>query len=100
MKRLNLKFWRDVIITKFILLTIAVPVLADDLPFVAKTKELSTNIAGPFMTAAGTIMFVVTCLMAAFGEWADGFKKIIQIVFWLSLGLIGTGGIAWIKSGS
>lgn len=100
MKRLNLKHWRDVFFTKLILLTLATPALAYDLPFVKRTEDLSTSIAGPFLTAAGTIMFVVTCLMAAFGEWGEGFKKVIQIVFWLSIALAGAGVVAWMKTGS
>jgi type IV secretory pathway VirB2 component (pilin) len=30
-------------------------------------------------------MVAVTCVMLAFGEWGDGFKRVINIVLWLSV---------------
>lgn len=56
-----------------------------DLPFDSTMETLSKSISGPFLTDAAVIMIVVTCLMLAFGEWGDGFKKIITIVMWLSI---------------
>lgn len=56
-----------------------------DLPFNSTLDTLSQAISGPFLTDAAVIMIVVTCLMLAFGEWGDGFKKIITIVMWLSI---------------
>jgi type IV secretion system protein TrbC len=61
------------------------------LPFVTTMTKLQEAISGPFLTAAAIIMIVITCLMLAFGEWGDGFKKIINIVLWLSVAFAVTG---------
>lgn len=57
----------------------------DALPFDSTIKELQTAISGKFLTGTAIIMIVITCVMLAFGEWGDGFKKIINIVLWLSV---------------
>ena len=56
-----------------------------DLPFDSTLDTLQKAISGPFLTYSAIIMIVVTCLMLAFGEWGDGFKKIITVVMWLSI---------------
>ncbi len=58
---------------------------AGNLPFTSTMNTLKDAISGPFLLAAAIIMIVVTCLMLAFGEWGDGFKKIINMVLWLSI---------------
>lgn len=61
-----------------------------NLPFDSTMQTLQSAISGPFLMAAAVIMIVVTCLMLAFGEWGDGFKKIINIVLWLSVAFAAT----------
>lgn len=61
-----------------------------DLPFVSTMNMLKDAISGPFLLAGAIIMIVVTCLMLAFGEWGDGFKKMINIVMWLSIAFAAT----------
>lgn len=61
-----------------------------DLPFVSTMEKLKGAISGPFLLSASIIMVVVTCLMLAFGEFGDGFKKIINIVMWLSIAFAAT----------
>jgi len=56
-----------------------------NLPFTSSMNTLKDGISGPFLLSASIIMIVVTCLMLAFGEFGDGFKKIINIVLWLSI---------------
>ena len=56
-----------------------------NLPFNSTINILKDAISGPFLLAAAIIMIVITCLMLAFGEWGDGFKKLINIVLWLSI---------------
>lgn len=55
-----------------------------NLPFASTFKKFQDGL-GSFLMPAAVIMLVVTCLMLAFGEWGDGFKKLITIMFWLSL---------------
>lgn len=61
-----------------------------DLPFNSTMNLLKDSITGPFLMSASIIMIVATCLMLAFGEWGDGFKKLINIVLWLSIAFSAT----------
>jgi type IV secretion system protein TrbC len=61
------------------------------LPFNSTMNTIKDAISGPFLLAAAVIMIVITCLMLAFGEWGDGFKKLINIVLWLSIAFAATG---------
>ena len=61
------------------------------LPFNSTMDTIKDAISGPFLLAAAIIMIVVTCLMLAFGEWGDGFKKMINIVLWLSIAFAASG---------
>lgn len=58
---------------------------SENLPFESTLDMLQKSISGPVLTSMSIIMVAVTCLMLAFGEWGDGFKKIINIVLWLSV---------------
>ena len=60
------------------------------LPFESTMQKIEQGISGPFLMAASVIMVVITCLMLAFGEWGDGFKKLINIVLWLSIAFAAT----------
>lgn len=35
------------------------------------------------------ILWIATCLMLAFGDWGEGMKRILNILFWASLALGG-----------
>lgn len=58
---------------------------SSSLPFTSTLNKLKDAISGPFLLSAAIIMIVATCLMLAFGEWGDSFKRIINIVLWLSV---------------
>lgn len=59
--------------------------LGGDMKAVDQLTNLQETISGPILTSISVIMIVVTALMLAFGEWGDGFKRLIQIVFWISI---------------
>lgn len=85
---LSLTQWRKVffaLMLSFGESTAAYASSAGNLPFNSTMDMLQQSISGPFLLAAAIIMIVVTCLMLAFGEWGDGFKKMINIVLWLSV---------------
>ena len=42
-----------------------------------------------WIAIAAIIIWVATCLLLAFGEWGDGMKKLLNILFWMSLALSG-----------
>lgn len=69
------------------------------LPFNSTMNVIKDAISGPFLLAAAVIMIVITCLMLAFGEWGDGFKKMINIVLWLSVAFAATGFITSLFGG-
>ncbi|MBS0358899.1 MAG: TrbC/VirB2 family protein [Proteobacteria bacterium] len=62
-----------------------------NLPFTSTMNTIKDAVSGPFLLAASVIMVVVTCLMLAFGEWGDGFKKLINMVLWLSIAFAASG---------
>lgn len=61
-----------------------------NLPFVSTMNMLKEAVSGPFLLASAILMIVVTCLMLAFGEWGEGFKKMINVVLWLSVAFAAT----------
>lgn len=89
MTNLNLKNWLKKsasAIGLFIAqINVALASTTGNLPFTSTMDKLKEAISGPFLLAASIIMIVVTCLMLAFGEWGEGFKKVINIVLWLSV---------------
>jgi type IV secretory pathway VirB2 component (pilin) len=90
MAHLRLTPWHKVIGSFWLTLT-STPVMAAALPFTSTLTTLKNAITGPFLLAAAMIMIVVTCVMLAFGEWGDGFKKLINIALWLSIAFGVTG---------
>lgn len=56
-----------------------------DMSAVTQLQSLQEAISGPILSSIAVIMVVVTALMLSFGEWGDGFKRLIQIVFWISI---------------
>lgn len=89
MMNLNLKNWlKKSVATVGVLIAqinVALASTSGNLPFTSTMNKLKDAISGPFLLAASIIMIVVTCLMLAFGEWGEGFKKVINIVLWLSV---------------
>lgn len=57
---------------------------ASNLPMAKPLKELANGIGGDILLAISTIMMVASFVMLAFGEWGDGMKRLINIVFWLA----------------
>ena len=86
MDNLPLRKLRKVRCCVCLVLMASTPVFAGgSLPFASTLTVLKNAITGPFLMAAAMIMVVVTCIMLAFGEWGDGFKKLINVALWLSI---------------
>lgn len=88
MKNLNLKNWHNLLITSIVSFSFSTKVFAStisSLPFVTALQTIESAITGPVLLSAGLIMIVITCLMLAFGEWGEGFRKFINIVLWLGV---------------
>lgn len=88
MKNLNLKNWHKFLFTFFTGFFVNASAFASttsSLPFVTALQTIESAITGPVLLSAGLIMIVITCLMLAFGEWGEGFRKFINIVLWLGV---------------
>lgn len=97
MTRFTLKNWLKVaVILSGILLLgmtdIAFASTTGNLPFNTAMDTFKTNFIA-WLFVAAVVLWIATCLMLAFGEWGEGMKRIINIVFWLSLALSGTTGV-------
>lgn len=91
MSNLCLRGWlKFLIIASMGWINLAFSDINSDLPFDSTMNLLKDAITGPFLVSVSIIMIVATCLMLAFGEWGDGFKKLINIVLWLSIAFSAT----------
>lgn len=54
------------------------------LPWESTLDKVSSSISGPVLLAIATIMLVIVLSMAAFGEWSEGFQKILKVAIFLA----------------
>lgn len=55
------------------------------LPWESTLDKISSSISGPVLLAIATVMLVIILSMAAFGEWSDGFQKILKAGIFLAV---------------
>ena len=69
------------------LLTFAVPAHAggSSMPWEAPLQSILESIEGPVAKIVAVIIIIVTGLTLAFGDTSGGFRRLIQIVFGLSI---------------
>ena len=70
-----------------IALTFAVPAHAggSSMPWEAPLQSILESIEGPVAKIVAVIIIIVTGLTLAFGDTSGGFRRLIQIVFGLSI---------------
>ncbi|MGL3821304.1 TrbC/VirB2 family protein [Sphingopyxis sp. R3-92] len=70
-----------------IALTMAVPAHASgsSMPWEAPLQSILESIEGPVAKIVAVIIIIVTGLTLAFGDTSGGFRRLIQIVFGLSI---------------
>lgn len=56
-----------------------------NMPWEAPLQQILNSVEGPVAKIVSVIIIVVTGLTLAFGETGGGFRKLIQIVFGLSI---------------
>ncbi len=61
---------------------------AGNLPFNSAIQSFQDNFYA-WIAIAAIVIWIATCLLLAFGEWGDGMKKLLNILFWMSLALSG-----------
>lgn len=66
---------------------LALPALAagSNMPWEAPLQSILDSIQGPVARIVAVIIIVITGLTLAFGDTSGGFRKLIQIVFGLSI---------------
>jgi len=70
-----------------LLLAIAIPAHAADsnMPWEAPLQSVLDSIQGPVARIIAVIIIIATGLTLAFGDTSGGFRKLVQIVFGLSI---------------
>ena len=70
-----------------LLLAIAIPAYAagSNMPWEAPLQSLLDSIQGPVARIIAVIIIITTGLTLAFGDTSGGFRKLVQIVFGLSI---------------
>lgn len=70
-----------------VLLAIAVPAQAagSNMPWEAPLQSILESIQGPVARIVAVIIIIATGLTLAFGDTSGGFRKLVQIVFGLSI---------------
>lgn len=70
-----------------VLLTAALPAYAagSSMPWEAPLQSILDSIQGPVARIVAVIVIIATGLALAFGDTSGGFRKLIQIVFGLSI---------------
>src|SRR4051794_13056928 len=79
---------RSVLATAFaFIVTTVAPALAagSNMPWEQPLQQILQSIEGPVSKIVAVIIIIVTGLTLAFGDTAGGFRRLIQIVFGLSI---------------
>jgi len=69
----------------FVLLTAPAYAAGSNMPWEQPLTQILNSVQGPVAKVVSVIIIVVTGLTLAFGESAGGFRRLIQIVFGLSI---------------
>lgn len=75
------------VLTGFIALAVATPAHAagSSMPWEAPLQAILESIQGPVAKIVAVIIIIATGLALAFGDTSGGFRRLIQIVFGLSI---------------
>jgi type IV secretory pathway VirB2 component (pilin) len=82
-----IRFARRVATAALISVALAVPAHAagSSMPWEEPLQQILESIEGPVAKIVAVIIIIVTGLSLAFGDTAGGFRRLIQIVFGLSI---------------
>ena len=78
---------RQVLLMAALLLAFALPAHAagSNMPWEAPLQSILDSIQGPVARIVAVIIIIATGLTLAFGDTSGGFRKLVQIVFGLSI---------------
>lgn len=85
--RLPLQFILTCLVLALLLLAVAIPAHAagSNMPWERPLQSILESIQGPVARIVAVIIIIATGLTLAFGDTSGGFRKLIQIVFGLSI---------------
>ena len=85
--RIPVKPFLHIAATAALLLAVALPAHAagSNMPWEAPLQSILESIEGPVAKIVAVIIIIVTGLSLAFGDTSGGFRRLIQIVFGLSI---------------
>lgn len=85
--RISVKLLLQTAAIAALLLTVALPAHAagSSMPWEAPLQSILESIQGPVARIVAVIVIIATGLALAFGDSSGGFRKLIQIVFGLSI---------------
>jgi len=77
----------QVLLMAVLLLAVALPAYAagSSMPWEAPLESILESIQGPVARIVAVIIIIATGLTLAFGDTSGGFRKLVQIVFGLSI---------------
>jgi type IV secretion system protein VirB2 len=86
-RSLHSRFCSQALLTGLLAMVISVPVYAagSNMPWEAPLQSILDSIQGPVAKIVAVIIIIVTGLTLAFGDTSGGFRKLVQIVFGLSI---------------
>jgi type IV secretion system protein TrbC len=82
---LRLRLYTSFVTTLAALTTAPALAAGSDMPWEAPLETILDSIQGPVARIVAVIIIVVTGLTLAFGDSSGGFRRLIQIVFGLSI---------------
>ncbi|WP_430295889.1 TrbC/VirB2 family protein [Pseudomonas aeruginosa] len=86
LRRLAGDVWRRLLLTVFMLMTTsAARAAGSSMPWEGPLESILESIQGPVARIVAVIIIIATGLALAFGDTSGGFRKLIQIVFGLSI---------------
>ena len=71
-------------------LTLPVHAAGSGMPWEAPLQQILESIEGPVAKIVAVIIIIITGLSLAFGDMSGGFRRLIQIVFGLSIAFAAT----------
>ena len=85
--RISVKLALQFVALTALLLTISIPAYAagSSMPWEAPLQSVLESIQGPVARIIAVIIIIATGLTLAFGDTSGGFRKLVQIVFGLSI---------------
>ena len=85
LKYLRRRLWVAATLAAFTLIAAPAYAAGSNMPWEQPLNQILESIQGPVAKVMSVIVIIVTGLALAFGETSGGFRRLIQIVFGLSI---------------